>query len=146
MKHAEHAPTLAIGGVDTAGNGPSKVRQVTKEIRCNRGRRGALRGRASRRGRWLGRRAQLHLPKNNLSLSEAGSLSNIFWNFFVEQRACGGAPSSRIDWKRLIQALMLKMRGSVVSTRNALEKYSKKQSIKCATAYRGTEAELGPRL
>ena len=31
------APTLAIGGVDTAENGPSKVRQVTNKIRRNVG-------------------------------------------------------------------------------------------------------------
>ena len=29
------APTLAIGGVDTAENGPPKVRQVTNKIRRN---------------------------------------------------------------------------------------------------------------
>ena len=36
-KRLENAPTLAIGGVDPAENGPSKVRQVTNKIRRNIG-------------------------------------------------------------------------------------------------------------
>ena len=31
----KNSPTLAIGAVDTAENGPSKVRQVTNQIRRN---------------------------------------------------------------------------------------------------------------
>ena len=33
----QNEPTLAIGGVDTAGNGPSKVRQVTNKVCRNIG-------------------------------------------------------------------------------------------------------------
>ena len=33
----QNAPTLAIRGLDTAENGPSKVRQVTNKIRHNIG-------------------------------------------------------------------------------------------------------------
>ena len=32
-KMLKNAPTLAIGGADTAENGPSKVRQVSNKIR-----------------------------------------------------------------------------------------------------------------
>ena len=37
MKNAENAPTLAIVAVDTAENGPSKVRQVTNKVCRNIG-------------------------------------------------------------------------------------------------------------
>ena len=36
-KMLKNAPTLAIGGVDTAENGPSRVRQVSNKIRRNIG-------------------------------------------------------------------------------------------------------------
>ena len=36
-KTLKNAPTLAIGGADTAENGPSKVRQVSNKIRHNTG-------------------------------------------------------------------------------------------------------------
>ena len=36
-KMLKNAPTLAIGGADTAENGPSKVRQVSNKIRHNIG-------------------------------------------------------------------------------------------------------------
>ena len=36
-KMLKNAPTVAIGGVDTAENGPSKVRQVASKIRRNVG-------------------------------------------------------------------------------------------------------------
>ena len=42
-KMLKNAPTLAIGGADTAENGPSKVRQVSNKIRRILGRGGLRR-------------------------------------------------------------------------------------------------------
>ena len=41
-KMLKNAPTLAIGGADTAENGPSKVRQVSNKIRRNIGKMPAM--------------------------------------------------------------------------------------------------------
>ena len=60
----KNAPTLAIGGADTAENEPPKVRQVSNKIRRNIGyRRGHTNGRNAPRGRTrtLRRCAQLRV-------------------------------------------------------------------------------------
>ena len=69
----KNAPTLAIVGVDTAENGPSKVRQVTNKIRRNKGypsgdfSRSATSSTSLVRELWLGRTSDTRSVRAKLS-------------------------------------------------------------------------------